>query len=111
MFHHIFKPLKFRQKYSAAYHIFNSVLCVWKYDETLCSLFTCTSNISSDFSPDMEIDLYSLKCAICRRVWESFQYLHPAVHWKEQTRSGSLHTKRRLMPVADQTWVELTEKQ
>ena len=35
MFHHISKHLKFRQKYSAAYRIFNSPLSVWKYDETL----------------------------------------------------------------------------
>ena len=39
MFHHISKHLKFRQKYSAAHHIFNSLLSLWKCDETLSRVF------------------------------------------------------------------------
>ena len=39
MFRHISKHLEFRQKYSAARCIFNSVLSVWKYDETLSPVF------------------------------------------------------------------------
>ena len=35
MYHHISKHLEVRQKYSAARHIFNSNLGVWKCDETL----------------------------------------------------------------------------
>ena len=39
MFHHIFIYLAFRQKYSAAHRIFNSLLSVWKCDETLSLVF------------------------------------------------------------------------
>ena len=35
VFHHISKHLKFHQKQSAARRIFNSLLSVWKCDETL----------------------------------------------------------------------------
>ena len=38
-FHHISKHLEFRQEYSAARHIFNSLFSVWKYDETLSLVF------------------------------------------------------------------------
>ena len=39
VFHHISKHLEFRQKYSAARCIFNSLLNVWKCDETLSRVF------------------------------------------------------------------------
>ena len=39
VFHYISKYLEFRQKYSAARRIFNFLLSVWKYDETLSLLF------------------------------------------------------------------------
>ena len=39
VFHHISKHLEFRQKYSAARRIFNSLLRVWKLDETLSRVF------------------------------------------------------------------------
>ena len=39
MYHHISKHLKVRQKYSAARRIFNSLLGVWKCDETLSLVF------------------------------------------------------------------------
>ena len=39
MFHHISKYLKFRQKYATARSIFNSLLGVWKSDETLSLAF------------------------------------------------------------------------
>ena len=35
VFHHISKILEFRQKYSTARRLFDSLLSVWKYDETL----------------------------------------------------------------------------
>ena len=37
--HYISKHLKVRQKYSTACHIFNSLLCVKKCDETLSLVF------------------------------------------------------------------------
>ena len=39
VFHYISKHLEFRQKYSAARRIFNSLLSVWKCDETLSLVF------------------------------------------------------------------------
>ena len=39
MFHLISKHLEFRQKYSAVLRIFNSLLCVWKSDETRSLVF------------------------------------------------------------------------
>ena len=39
VFHHISKHLEFHQKYSATRCIFNSLLGVWKYDETLSPVF------------------------------------------------------------------------
>ena len=39
VFRHISKHLKFHQKYSVAHHIVNSLLSVWKYDETLSLMF------------------------------------------------------------------------
>ena len=39
MFHRFYKHLKFRQKYSAVHHIFNSLFGVWKWDETLSLVF------------------------------------------------------------------------
>ena len=39
VFHHISKHLKVRQKYSAARRIFNSLLGVWKCDETRSLVF------------------------------------------------------------------------
>ena len=39
VFHHISKHLKLRQKYSAARRIFNSLLSVWKCNETLSLVF------------------------------------------------------------------------
>ena len=39
MYHHISKHLKVRQKYSAARRIFNSLLGVWKCDETRSLVF------------------------------------------------------------------------
>ena len=39
MFHPISKHLEFRQKYSATRRIFNSLLGVWKSDETLSRVF------------------------------------------------------------------------
>ena len=38
-FHHMSKHLKIRQKYSATRRIFNSLLGVWKCDETLSLVF------------------------------------------------------------------------
>lgn len=34
LFHRISKHIEYRQKYTATRHIFNSLLCVWKLDET-----------------------------------------------------------------------------
>ena len=39
VYHHISKHLKVRQKYSAARRIFNSLLGVWKFDETRSLVF------------------------------------------------------------------------
>ena len=39
VFHHISKHLEFRQRYSATRRIFNSLLGVWKCDETLSLMF------------------------------------------------------------------------
>ena len=39
VFHHIYKHLEFRQKFSAARRILNSLLSVWKCDETLSLVF------------------------------------------------------------------------
>ena len=39
VFYHISKHLEYRQKYSAARRIFNSLLSVWKCDETLSFMF------------------------------------------------------------------------
>ena len=39
MFHHISKHFEFRQKYSAARRIFNSLLIIWKCDEALSLVF------------------------------------------------------------------------
>ena len=39
VFHHMSKHLEVRQKYSATRHIFNSLLGVWKCDETLSLVF------------------------------------------------------------------------
>ena len=39
VFHLISKHLEFRQKYSAARRIFNSLLSVWKCDETVSLVF------------------------------------------------------------------------
>ena len=39
VFHHISKHLEVRQKYSAERRIFNSLLRVWKFDETLSLVF------------------------------------------------------------------------
>ena len=39
MFHRLSKHLEFRQKYSAARRIFNSLLGVWIADETLSLVF------------------------------------------------------------------------
>ena len=39
VFHHQMKHLEVRQKYSAARRIFNSLLRVWKCDETLSLVF------------------------------------------------------------------------
>ena len=44
VFHHISKHLEFHQKYSAARHIFNSLLSVWKSDETLSRVWYITSS-------------------------------------------------------------------
>ena len=39
LFHIIYKGLEFRQKYSVTRRIFNSLLSVWKSDETLSLVF------------------------------------------------------------------------
>ena len=39
VFHHISKHLEVRQKYSVTRHIFNSLLGVWKCDETHSLVF------------------------------------------------------------------------
>ena len=47
---HISKPLEFRQKYSATRRIFNSLLGVWKSDETLSLAFDININFGISLS-------------------------------------------------------------
>ena len=58
-FHHISKHLEFRQKFSTARRIFNSLLSVWKYDETLSLVFDILlemieTRLSSQQKPELD---------------------------------------------------------
>ena len=72
VFDYIFKHLEVRQKYSATRRIFNSLLCVWKCDETqsfVCNILHETLSLPFDIyfqCPGSEEDV---ECA-----WQSFIY-------------------------------------
>ena len=71
VFHHISKNLKFLQKHSAACRIFNSLLSVWKYDETLSLMFHIITSLP------LCILAYCIKCMLNSKKSKQFPTCMP----------------------------------